>query len=126
MLYLVLVLAICLQAASRLDAQTEPDFYVVPAEATQLCQFYPNGTCFTLDELSSSINNNCPHCNLTVSFLPGNHSLSIQFTIKNAQYVAFRSEFPLAARPLIRCVNTTSASAGFRFVTIDTVRISVA
>ena len=122
--YLMIMLALSLQAAKGANVQTASYYYVVPIESTQLCQSYPNGTCFILDELWSSVNASCPSYNITVSFLPGDHSLSLHFTVENIRYITFKSEFPLSANPTIHCVNNVSISTGFEFIDIVSVHVS--
>ena len=64
-------------------------YHIVPENSTALCQYYHNGTCFTLDHLRTKIKNS--GTNITISFLSGDHRLTWNMTL-NYTVVILNSE----------------------------------
>ena len=81
-----------LAALASANASTK-QYYIVPVNSTALCQHYPAGTCFTLDQLSSQISDGFAG-NLTLSFLPGEHTLSWNMRLKGATDITLNKVFP--------------------------------
>ena len=71
------LVALCSSALSK-------HYYIVPINSTDsACQDYPNGTCFTLEQLAQSNLTSAGGTNLNLSFLPGEHLLMQSLVIYN-------------------------------------------
>ena len=91
-LRMLLLLLTLLAALASANASTR-QYYIVPVNSTALCQHYPAGTCFTLDQLSSQISDEFTG-NLTLSFLPGEHTLSWNLRLRGATDITLNRVFP--------------------------------
>ena len=97
-----LVLLLTLATVTRSE-----HYHIVPANSTELCHDYRNGTCFTLEQLVQT-DLLSGGDNLTLSFLSGNHVLTEQILIFNFSHVKITGQ------------NTTTAVVGFH--SNDTIR----
>ena len=80
---------------------TSQHYHIVPVNSTHHCQHYQAGSCLTLDQLSSQLNETG---DITLSFLPGDHLLTWDLSISGANNVTFSNENYSLSPPRITCL----------------------
>ena len=80
----MIVSVLLIVLATLAGSTTSVHYHIVPVNATSLCKGYPNGTCFTLKQLSSEINAT-GNRNITISFLPGEHLLDWKMSFVSSE-----------------------------------------
>ena len=86
---------------------TSRHYHIVPVNSTHLCQHYQAGSCLTLDQLSSRLNETG---DITLSFLPGDHLLTWDLNISGANNVTFSNENHSLSPPRITCLEDMGIS----------------
>ena len=89
------------------ETTSEQHYRIVPVKSSHLCQQYPAGSCLTLDQLSSQLNETG---DITLSFLPGDHLLTWDLSISGANNVTFSSENYSLSLPRITCLEDKGIS----------------
>ena len=92
------------------EATSEQHYHIVPVKSSHLCQHYPAGSCLTLDQLSSQLNETG---DITLSFLPGDHLLTWDLSISGANNVTFSNENYSLSPPRITCLEDKGISINY-------------
>ena len=121
-LYFAVLLAILSVATVHSFNET---FYITPSSSPEHCHNYPPESCFPLSNLSDHLN--LPQdTNLTLRFLPGEHSLTHRVTLSYLSVVTFEADQRDAlslTRKEVRINCTDRNVAGFNLKSISTLTL---
>ena len=96
-------------------------YNIVPDESTNLCQKYPSGKCMTLAEFASSGYGH-DNGNISLFFLPGDHSVTQSVLIKSPGHVTLTGQTSVNNDSVLSSVRYVGIS-GFEFMSAQ--RVSV-
>ena len=94
---------------------------IIPNNFTGVCPDYRNQTCLTLAELASNTSR-LDQTNITLNFIPGDHSLTQRVRVSNATHLVFAAHVCNASQCeiKIKCQGTS----GFEFQNIESINIT--
>ena len=88
-------------------------YHIVPNDSTSQCQNYSAGTCFTLAEFAMNSSHLDHNNNLTLSFLPGDHLLTMRLMIDGPQNIILTGQNTSSADVYtIKCQGTSGFELG--------------